>query len=157
MALPPPSTMACFARAPISAILPSDGGCTGSVPSRFAASTNDLTASSLASAGPSTGAGRRSGGTISAAPASAPILAASRSTRLTCSSITSGRTAPSRTAATSRLPHRLALAGMTTSNPPFAVPAVSCAAIQSETTTPSKPHSSLSTPSWRVPLVDIAR
>jgi hypothetical protein len=44
------------------------------------------------------------------------------------------------------------MAGMATSSPPFAVAAVSLAASQSETMTPSNPHSPLSRPSWRSAL-----
>ena len=155
VALPPPSTLASLASAPISATRRSDDGSSGSAPPRFAASTNDRTAIWRASSAPSTGSGLSSGGTASAVPDSVPTLAASRRTRATCSSMTSAGTMPWRTASASRLPHGLPLAGMTTSRPPFAVPAVSRAAIQSETTTPSKPHSPPSTPVCNAPLVVI--
>jgi hypothetical protein len=73
------------------------------------------------------------------------------------SSISSSGTSPARTAATSFAPHGFSSAGMAMSSPPSADGTVSRAARQSETTMPSKPHSSLSRSDCSGPFAAIGR
>ena len=112
--------------------------------STLRASTNERVATSRASAAPSGGSGTVAGSTAGGTPSSSPARAASRSTRRTLSSTTASATVPARTAATSAAPHGSPAAGITTSSPALALASVLRAAVQSEITTPSKPHSSFS-------------
>ena len=74
------------------------------------------------------------------------MRSASRRIRSTLSSIADSATSPLPTAATSASPHGPCGPGMTTSSPALADAAVERVANQSETTTPSNPSSSFSTP-----------
>jgi hypothetical protein len=64
--------------------------------------------------------------------------------RRTFSSIAASDTRPSRTAATSASPHGERGPGMARSSAALAAASVERVAVQSDMTTPSKPHSSLS-------------
>ncbi len=64
---------------------------------------------------------------------------------MTLSSTAASLTEPSRTAATSASPHGPDGPGIARSSPALPAPTVPRAAIQSETTSPSQPHSSFNT------------
>ena len=157
-ALPPPWMVGQKALGPATVTLDRDAGSSGRAPASLRSSTNEaavarrsrsglimtapFTSPAPASAGGPGGPARlfemNSG-------SRAPSRRASRSSRRTLSSTTCSLTVPSSTALTSASAHGPAGPGMDRSSPPSAVAAVLRAACQSETTTPSKPHSSLST------------
>jgi len=83
------------------------------------------------------------------------VLCCLRTRDLPGVNITASGTSPERTASTSAAPHGFSNCGMAMSSPPKAAPIVDRAARQSETTTPSKPHSPLRISSCRRPLADI--
>ncbi len=141
-ALPPPWMVGQKALDPATVTLRRESGSSGSVSASLRSSTNEAAV-----------ARRSRSGLIMAAPArgpshtssSAPTRRARRSSRRTLSSTTSSATVPSSTALTSASAQGPDGPGMDRSSPPSAVAVVLRAACQSETTTPSKPHSSLST------------
>ena len=75
-------------------------------------------------------------------PSSAPTRVASLSRRSTLASTASSLTRPSRTAATSASPHGPSGPGMARSSAALPAASVLRAAVQSDITSPSQPHSS---------------
>ena len=141
VALPPPSVRGTAAFGPSSAILrtPSSGRTpslrASTKPAAAVARSSPAISSSLQGVAFATGS----------TPSSAPTRPASRSSRSTFASIASSGTRPSLTAATSASPHGPCGPGMTRSSAALAAGSVERAAVQSDITRPSQPHSSCRT------------
>lgn len=145
-ALPPPCTRGSAACAPITAREVSESGSRGSTP-RLPRSTHPAaTARRSRTRGSSAGEGCWAGSTaIAGVPgSSAPTRSASRSSRPTLSSIAAMGTCPSSIARTRPSAQGLSGPGIARSRAARAAGTVERTAPQSETRTPSKPHSSLS-------------
>jgi len=155
VALPPPWVRALAALSPITATEPRLAGSHGSSP-RFSSRTVPSTAACRAKAMPSSVQAGSAGGN----PVSAPTRRASVRMRPTLRSTAASGTAPERTARTRASPQAPSGPGMTRSCAARAASSVRTA-VQSLTTTPSKPHSlfngvsSSSFPVMVVPLTEL--
>ena len=109
------------------------------------ASTNPAAAVSRSSAATASSLHGRAYGPAGSTPASAPTRAASRSRRSTLASIAASLTRPSRTASSSASPQGPCGPGMARSSAALPAASVLRAAVQSDMTSPSQPHSS-----WRI-------
>ncbi len=106
------------------------------------ASTKPAAAVARSSAATASSLHGRARGASGSTPSSAPTRAASRSSRSTFASTACSLTRPSRTASTSASPHGPSGPGIARSSAALPAPSVERAAVQSDITSPSQPHSS---------------
>jgi hypothetical protein len=140
-AVPPPWITGSAAFGPSTATRRSEPSWRGSVSRSFRTSTIVAAAASLSSTPTRSGPEGRGAGTL---PGTAPTRAASRTNRRALSATSAAATRPSRTAKSKDSSHGPAGPGMTRPNPASADAATDRVAYQSDTTTPSKPHSVIS-------------
>ncbi len=141
--LPPPMA-SWLAFGPITATLETPAGRSGSSPS--------LTSRTVPSAATSRATARRPGTSSSRSGADVsgtPTRCIRSSTRRTSASTTDSSTSPARTAAAREAPSQAGGPGISRSRPARTAGTVEWVPNQSDITSPSKPHSSLSTPSTR--------